>query len=91
MQNLAAVRLWGQLVGALAYDPLTRLSTFEYAPDWLNQGVEIAPLKMPLSPRKYQFRTKRRNLSGAPGGLFRYLAGRFWQCSYRQLARQEGS
>lgn len=55
MQNLAAVHLWGQLVGALAYDPLTRLSTFEYAPDWLNQGVEIAPLKMPLSPRKYQF------------------------------------
>ena len=55
MQNLAAVRLWGQLVGALAYNPQTRLSTFEYAQDWLNQGVEIAPLKMPLSPRKYQF------------------------------------
>jgi serine/threonine-protein kinase HipA len=55
MQNLAAVRLWGQLVGALAYDPKTQLSTFEYAPEWLNRGVNIAPLKMPLSSQKYQF------------------------------------
>ena len=55
MQNLAGVRLWGQLTGALAYDPDTKICTFEYASEWVKQGVEIAPLKMPLSTRKYQF------------------------------------
>lgn len=55
MQNLAEVRMWDNLVGALAYDPLSKISTFEYAPKWLDQGVEIAPLQMPLSSRKYQF------------------------------------
>ena len=49
MQNLAEVRLWGELVGALAYDPATTVSTFEYAPDWLAQGVEIAPIRMPMA------------------------------------------
>lgn len=55
MQNLAEVRLWGQQVGALAYDPVTTLSTFEFAPGWLHQGVDIAPLHMPLSAAKLQF------------------------------------
>ncbi len=55
MENLAEVRLWGKRVGALAYDSASRLSTFEYAPEWLASGVEIAPLRMPLAATKYQF------------------------------------
>lgn len=55
MQNLAAVYLWGNLVGALAYEPASRISTFEYSPEWLNTGIEIAPLHMPLSTEKFQF------------------------------------
>lgn len=55
MNNLAEVHCWGDLVGALAYDPGTKISTFEYASGWLNRGVEIAPIHMPLSTQKYQF------------------------------------
>ncbi len=55
MQNLAEVHLWGELLGALAYDPASKISTFEYAPAWVANGVEIAPLRMPLSSRKFQF------------------------------------
>lgn len=55
MQNLAEVHCWGNLVGALAYDPKNKISTFEYAPEWLKQGIELAPLHMPLSTQKYQF------------------------------------
>ncbi len=55
MQDLAEVLLWGERVGALAYDPVSKFSTFEYAPEWINKGIEIAPLKMPLSQQKYQF------------------------------------
>lgn len=55
MDNLAEVCLWGKQVGALAYDPLSGLSTFEYSSQWRALGVEIAPLHMPTSTTKYQF------------------------------------
>lgn len=55
MENLAEVRLWGKQVGALAYDPATGFSTFEYSPQWRHSGVEIAPLHMPIAATKYSF------------------------------------
>ncbi len=55
MQNLAEVHCWGELVGALAYDPKHNIATFEYAPEWIKQGIQLAPLQMPLSTQKYQF------------------------------------
>jgi serine/threonine-protein kinase HipA len=55
MQNLAEVRLWQKRVGALVFDPGTRLALFEYSPEWLAEGVEIAPLRMPLAKGKFQF------------------------------------
>jgi len=47
MQNLAEVWLWDKLVGALAWAPDTATATFEYAPEWIKTGVQIAPLRMP--------------------------------------------
>lgn len=55
VDNLCEVRLWDKLVGAIAYDPGSGLSTFEYSPEWRAGGVEIAPARMPLSPQKYNF------------------------------------
>lgn len=55
MQNLAEVRLWQRQVGALVFDPDTQLALFEYAPEWLAEGTEIAPLRMPLTKGKFQF------------------------------------
>ena len=55
MENLAEVRLWGKQVGAMAYDPLSGLSTFEFSPEWRKLRCEIAPLHMPLAATKYQF------------------------------------
>ena len=55
MNQLAEIRLWGHLVGALAYQENTGVSTFEYAPQWRKLAEEIAPLTMPLSKEKYSF------------------------------------
>lgn len=55
MTHLAEIRMWGELVGALVYQPDSRISVFEYAPKWRQSGIEIAPLKMPLGPQKYSF------------------------------------
>jgi len=59
IQNLAEIRLWNKKLGALSYDPTTQITTFEYTSIWINTGVEIAPLHMPLpesgQQRKFQF------------------------------------
>ncbi|MCW8932792.1 MAG: type II toxin-antitoxin system HipA family toxin [Gammaproteobacteria bacterium] len=54
-RNIAEVRLWDNSIGALAYDDKTKFCTFEYAPDWIEKGVEISPIHMPLGKRKYRF------------------------------------
>lgn len=58
MQNLAEVWLWDKLVGALAWAPDTATATFEYTPEWIKTGVQIAPLHMPSDadgPRVFHF------------------------------------
>jgi serine/threonine-protein kinase HipA len=48
MQYLAEVWLWDKLVGALAWIPATATATFEYTPEWMSKGAQIAPLHMPI-------------------------------------------
>jgi serine/threonine-protein kinase HipA len=55
MASIAEVTLWGQRVGALAYASDDRTATFEYAPGWLDEHIEIAPLTLPAGPGKFQF------------------------------------
>ncbi|TQV77258.1 type II toxin-antitoxin system HipA family toxin [Aliikangiella marina] len=55
MENIAEVKLWGDQVGALAYDPSSGLTTFEYSPVWRKKSIQISPIHMPLSAQKYQF------------------------------------
>ena len=64
MQNLAEVWLWDKLVGALAWAPDTAIATFEYTPEWIKTGVQIAPLHMPSQlngPQIFQFPHLNRN------------------------------
>ena len=55
MVTTAFVRLWGDLVGAVAWDSDRQLGSFEYDPAFVQSGVELAPLKMPLSQRRRIF------------------------------------
>jgi serine/threonine-protein kinase HipA len=43
------VLIWGQTVGAVALDPVSGYYAFEYDPKFLKQGIELAPLQMPLA------------------------------------------
>lgn len=57
-------------VGAAAYAPNDKVATFEYSKSWLNTGIELAPIKMPLSSNKYQFRNlPEATFKGLPGLL----------------------
>lgn len=42
-------------VGAVSFDTGKGLGAFEYAPDFLKKGIELSPIKMPLSKQIYTF------------------------------------
>lgn len=48
MVDVAEVRIWGQLVGAVRWDEPSGLASFEYAPAFLKKGWDLSPIKMPI-------------------------------------------
>ena len=49
------VRIWGARVGAIALDPKLGYYAFEYDPRFRATGIELSPMKMPLSADPYAF------------------------------------
>jgi serine/threonine-protein kinase HipA len=49
------VSAWGMRVGAVALDPASGFYAFEYYPDWIARGIELAPLTMPARPGAWVF------------------------------------
>jgi serine/threonine-protein kinase HipA len=49
--NSAYVKIWGTLVGAVAWDDATGIATFEYDPAFKRNGWDLAPLQMPVQSR----------------------------------------
>jgi len=50
--NAVKVKLWGMDVGYLSWDKKAGVAVFEYESSFLEQGLDIAPLTMPIdSPR----------------------------------------
>ncbi len=77
MSELAEVRLWGELVGAVDQGP-SAFARFEYSASFLKSGLEVAPLAMPLSTKVYQFPALSLDtFKGLPGLLADSLPDRF--------------
>ena len=53
--NVIRVHLWGNYVGALAPGRTRGAYVFEYTPEWLARGIELAPLSMPGRRAPYVF------------------------------------
>ncbi len=50
--NVVMVKLWGMPVGYLSWDKKSDVAVFEYEPEFLDKGLDIAPLTMSInSPR----------------------------------------
>ena len=43
------IKLWGKMVGSLAWDNAAGMAVFEYDNEFRRNGIEPAPLTMPLS------------------------------------------
>ena len=65
----ATVKLWGTTIGYIAMGQGERFARFEYDPDFVDFGIEPAPLKMPVAARRiYQFADLHpRSFHGLPG------------------------
>jgi serine/threonine-protein kinase HipA len=68
MNNDARVVLWGRTIGAVTWLEDREIGVFQYAPDFVNSGIQLAPLMMPLKEFPYEFPTLARNTyKGLPG------------------------
>ncbi|MEA1971559.1 MAG: type II toxin-antitoxin system HipA family toxin [Thermodesulfobacteriota bacterium] len=68
MNNDARVILWGSVIGAVTWLEDREVGVFQYAPDFLHSGIQLAPLMMPLGEFPYEFPVLARNtFKGLPG------------------------
>lgn len=65
--QVAEVKIWGRVVGAVAWDEERGYATFEYDPGFRQSGLELAPLKMAVSdgPGIFSFPELRRERNAA--------------------------
>lgn len=79
MSSIGEVRLWGATIGAVTLAGEDRVASFRYTPEFAASGIEVAPLRMPLSAsRTYRFRAlAEESFNGLPGLLADSLPDRF--------------
>jgi len=86
MVDVAEVRIWGELAGAVRWDAQQQLGYFEYDPRFLKKGWDLSPIKMPISTgsRIYSFPELRKGRSdtedtfkGLPGMLSDVLPDKY--------------
>lgn len=53
--QVAEVKIWGTLAGAVAWDEQSGYATFEYDPKFKQTNRDLAPLKMPVSDSRNQY------------------------------------
>jgi len=74
-----SVHLWGQLVGALSWNPDRMVASFQYDPSFLRSGLEISPLKVPLGAQVFEFPelVEATTFKGLPGFIADCLPEKF--------------
>lgn len=84
--NTALVRIWGELIGAVAWNQATGYATFEYDSKFKNLGWDLSPLQMPVNANRtlFSFPALRRKpdadldtFKGLPGLLADVLPDRY--------------
>ncbi len=68
VMDVASVKYREQDVGAVSFDTETGIGSFEFEPRFVRTGIELSPLKMPLSRSIYSFPEADPNVfHGLPG------------------------
>lgn len=87
----AFVKLWGRKIGAVAWSDSRDLATFEYTPEFLRAGVEVAPLTMPVRPGVFEFpQLSKETFKGLPGLLADSLPDKFGNLLINSWLAEQG-
>ena len=91
MITAAEVRLWGRVIGAVAYEEGNPAADFQYEPAFADSGIEVAPLTMPLGRGVYRFPDLSwRSFHGLPGLLADSLPDSFGNAVINAWLAAEG-
>ncbi len=74
----AEVRLWGTTIGAVTIVDGEKVARFRYDKDFIESGIELSPIVMPLSNNTYEFpELNYYSFTGLPGLLADSLPDKF--------------
>lgn len=74
----ATVRLWGRDIGAVSWLADRGVAAFQYMPEFVDSGIQLAPVEMPLREEPYEFPgLPREAFKGLPGMLADALPDKF--------------
>ncbi len=83
--------MWGRMIGAVLWDRERHIAAFEYTPEFQRSGIELSPVRMPLSDRVYRFPSLRDTaFRGLPGLLADSLPDDFGNAIIDQWLIREG-
>ena len=86
----AQIKMWGSVIGYLHLGN-SGCCEFQYDRDFLNSGIEISPLKMPLSERTYAFPTLSEDtFYGLPGVFADSLPDKFGTTVISRYLEKQG-
>lgn len=89
--TVAEITLWGKAIGAVSWDETTQLANFEYQPAFVDSGIEVSPVMMPLADRIYNFPALgRETFHGLPGLLADSLPDDFGNALINTWLAKEG-
>jgi len=52
MNTIASIKIWNQKVGAVLWDESKNLGVFEFDKSFVNSGLDLSPITLPLSEAK---------------------------------------
>lgn len=91
--SILRILAWGRQVGAAIPDPRSHYVLFEYDPDWIRDGIELAPMLMPVDEIMpvHQFREGRIDtFYGLPPLLADAIPDRFGNALINARLAREG-
>ncbi len=88
--DLADVLYQEQKVGVIFWDAPRRVAVFEYTPEFIASGLELAPLQMPLRNQPYQFPRLHDSYAGLPGLLADSLPDVYGKVLIDEWIRRQG-
>lgn len=78
MDALAKVNLWGKTIGVIRWNETQRIGEFQYLPEFARSGIQLSPLRMPLTEFPYTFPAlPYETFRGLPGMLADSLPDKF--------------